>query len=55
MQATVLEIAEDIAAEENAIRAGVRKGMRMDEARREHHYHHLQSPHYDEVAELKRD
>ena len=44
MQEKVLDDAEQISARENAIRACLRGGMRMDEARKMHHYHHLQSP-----------
>ncbi|QHI96677.1 RraA family protein [Xylophilus rhododendri] len=46
----VLAYAEEITAKENAIRAGIRDGLRMDEARRLHHYHHLQSPAYGKAA-----
>lgn len=46
MQEQVLRYAEEITAKENAIRAGIRDGMRMDEARRQFSYHHLQSPKY---------
>ena len=49
-QAEVLDIAEDIAAHEGRIRDALRQGMRMDEARKQHLYHHLQSPEYDKVA-----
>lgn len=44
MREKVLDDAEQISARENAIRACLREGMRMDEARKMHHYHHLQSP-----------
>ncbi len=47
MQETVLTYAEEITAKENAIRDRIREGMRMDEARSQHSYHHLQSPDYD--------
>lgn len=49
MQAQVLRYAEEITEQENAIRAGIRNGLRMDEARRQHHYHHLQNPGYDKL------
>ena len=49
MQAQVLQYAEEITEQENAIRAGIRAGLRMDEARRQHHYHHLQNPGYDKL------
>jgi len=49
MQEQVLRYAEEITEQENAIRAGIRAGLRMDEARRVHHYHHLQSPGYDKI------
>lgn len=39
----VLAIAEEIEAAENRIREAVRLGMRLDEARRQFNYHHLQS------------
>jgi hypothetical protein len=54
MQETVLTHAEEITAQENAIRAGIRLGLRMDELRRQHGYHDLQSPGYVEV-ETKAD
>jgi 4-hydroxy-4-methyl-2-oxoglutarate aldolase len=54
MQETVLTHAEEITAQENAIRARVRRGMRMDELRRRHRYHDLQSP-GDVEAETKAD
>ncbi len=44
--AEVLAIAEDIAAIEGDIREAIRGGVRMDEARARHQYHHLQSPDY---------
>ena len=43
----VLSVAEDIVRRENQIRQAIREGMRMDEARRLHRYHLLQSPAYD--------
>lgn len=46
--AEVLGIAEAIAAEEDELRQAIRGGMRMDEARARHRYHHLQSPDYDD-------
>ncbi|MBY0411898.1 MAG: RraA family protein [Burkholderiaceae bacterium] len=49
MREQVLRYAEEISAQENAIRAGIRAGLRMDEARKAHHYHHLQSPGYDKI------
>lgn len=39
----VLAVAEAIEAAENAIREAVRGGMRLDEARRQHRYHQLQT------------
>jgi 4-hydroxy-4-methyl-2-oxoglutarate aldolase len=42
-EARVLAAAEEIEAAENAIRAAARSGMRLDEARREHRYHALQT------------
>jgi len=39
----VLETAEGIEHAENAIRAAVRGGMRLDEARKQHKYHQLQT------------
>ena len=39
----ILEIAESIEMAENAIREAVRNGMRLDEARKQYHYHHLQT------------
>ena len=42
-EAQVLEIAESIEAAEQAIRQAVRGGMRLDEARRQHRYHQLQT------------
>ena len=47
--ARVLDIAEDITRQENAIRVGIRSGMRLDEARDGHRYHDLQSPGYDKT------
>jgi len=38
----VLEVAEEIERAENEIRAAVRAGMRLDEARRQFNYHQLQ-------------
>lgn len=38
----VLQLAEGIERAENEIRAAVRAGMRLDEARRQFHYHQLQ-------------
>lgn len=42
-EARVLDTAEAIEAAENAIREAVRGGMRLDEARRQHKYHQLQT------------
>ena len=42
-EAEVLATAEGIAAAEEAIRKAVRGGKRLDEARKEFGYHHLQS------------
>ncbi|MEO0031716.1 MAG: hypothetical protein RIS94_1474 [Pseudomonadota bacterium] len=39
----VLDAAEEIARAEDAIRAACRGGMRLDEARRQHRYHTLQT------------
>jgi len=39
----ILQIAEEIGTAEDAIRAACRAGMRLDEARRQHRYHQLQS------------
>jgi regulator of RNase E activity RraA len=50
LQEQVLTYAEEITLRENAVRAAIRSGMRMDEARRQHHYHALQSPDYSKVA-----
>jgi 4-hydroxy-4-methyl-2-oxoglutarate aldolase len=44
MQEQVLRYAEEITARENAVRACIRSGMRMDEARTQYNYHQLQSP-----------
>jgi 4-hydroxy-4-methyl-2-oxoglutarate aldolase len=44
MQEQVLRYAEEITARENAVRACIRGGMRMDEARTQYNYHLLQSP-----------
>mgnify|MGYP003585759770 CR=1 FL=1 len=49
MREQVLRYAEEISAQEKAIRAGIRAGLRMDEAREPHHHHHLQSPGYDKI------
>jgi 4-hydroxy-4-methyl-2-oxoglutarate aldolase len=38
----VLGLAEEIERAENQIRAAVRSGMRLDEARRQFRYHQLQ-------------
>jgi 4-hydroxy-4-methyl-2-oxoglutarate aldolase len=42
-EARILEIAEEILVAEDAIRAACRSGMRLDEARRQHRYHQLQT------------
>lgn len=47
LQEQVLRYAEEITARENAVRDGIRQGMRMDEARRRNSYHQLQSPAYE--------
>lgn len=39
----ILDVAEEIHAAEEAIRAACRTGMRLDEARRQHQYHQLQT------------
>ena len=39
----VLQVAEEIEAAENHIRAAARGGMRLDEARRQFKYHQLQT------------
>ena len=39
----VLDIAEAVDAAESQIRAAVRAGMRLDEARKQHKYHQLQT------------
>jgi len=39
----VLAAAEDVFAKEEAIRASIRSGMRLDEARKQLGYHHLQT------------
>lgn len=44
MQEQVLRYAEEITIRENAVRACIRGGMRMDEARTQYNYHLLQSP-----------
>ncbi|WP_322045412.1 RraA family protein [Paraburkholderia sp. J67] len=46
----ILAIAEEIEAAENAIRAAVASGMRLDEARRQHKYHQLQTRTQGEAA-----
>ena len=47
MREQVLSYAEEISEQENSIRAGIRGGLRMDEARKAHQYHALQSPTYE--------
>jgi len=42
-EALVLQVAEEIAAAEEAIRAACRTGVRLDESRRLHRYHQLQT------------
>jgi 4-hydroxy-4-methyl-2-oxoglutarate aldolase len=42
-EAQVLDAAEQIEHAENRIREAVRKGSRLDDARRAHHYHQLQT------------
>ena len=42
-EAQILTIAEEIEAAEERIRAAVASGLRLDEARRQNKYHHLQS------------
>ncbi|HVW70573.1 MAG TPA: RraA family protein [Steroidobacteraceae bacterium] len=42
-EARVLEAAEEIAAAEHNIREATRQGVRLDEARRQFHYHQLQT------------
>ncbi|WP_322046546.1 RraA family protein [Paraburkholderia sp. J67] len=42
-EAQVLETAEQIERAEDRIRAAIRAGSRLDEARRAHHYHQLQT------------
>jgi 4-hydroxy-4-methyl-2-oxoglutarate aldolase len=49
MQETVLTHAEEITTQENAIRAGIRLGLRINELRRQHRYHDLQSSGYVEA------
>jgi 4-hydroxy-4-methyl-2-oxoglutarate aldolase len=39
----VLDTAEAVEHAENAIREAVRGGMRLDEARKQHRYHQLQT------------
>jgi len=46
MQEQVLTHAEQITAQENAVRACIRDGLRMDASRVQYNYHALQSPHY---------
>lgn len=43
----VLEVAEHVADQERQLRDAIRSGMRMDEARKQFRYHHLQSPAYE--------
>jgi regulator of RNase E activity RraA len=50
LQDQVLGYAEEITRKENIVRAAIRSGMRMDEARRQNHYHVLQSPDYKKIA-----
>jgi regulator of RNase E activity RraA len=50
LQEQVLGIAEEITHKENTVRAAIRSGMRMDEARRQNHYHVLQSPDYKKIV-----
>jgi 4-hydroxy-4-methyl-2-oxoglutarate aldolase len=50
LQEQVLAYAEEITEKENAIRDGIRQGMRMDEARKQYQYHKLQSPEYSSEA-----
>jgi regulator of RNase E activity RraA len=50
LQEQVLGIAEEITHKENTVRAAIRSGMRMDEARRQNHYHMLQSPDYKKIG-----
>jgi 4-hydroxy-4-methyl-2-oxoglutarate aldolase len=50
LQEQVLGFAEEITRKENIVRAAIRSGMRMDEARRQNHYHALQSPDYQKIA-----
>jgi len=42
-EAKVLDTAEEVELAENAIREAVRSGMRLDEARKRHRYHRLQT------------
>jgi len=42
-EAAILDTAEAIEHAENAIREAVRGGMRLDEARKQHKYHELQT------------
>lgn len=46
----ILAIAEEIEVAENAIRAAVASGMRLDEARRQYRYHQLQTRATGEAA-----
>jgi regulator of RNase E activity RraA len=50
LRAKVLDDAEEITVRENAIRAAIRAGKRMDEARTAHRYHDLQNPDYARIA-----
>ncbi len=43
-EAKVLDTAEEVERAEDAIREAVRGGMRLDEARKRHRYHQLQTP-----------
>jgi len=51
LQEQVLGFAEEITRKENTVRAAIRSGMRMDEARRQNQYHALQSPDYTKAAD----
>jgi 4-hydroxy-4-methyl-2-oxoglutarate aldolase len=42
-EAQVLDTAETVERAETAIRESVRGGMRLDEARKQHRYHQLQT------------
>jgi len=46
MQDKVLTYAEEITQREEAVRTGIRAGMRMEDLRRQNNYHQLQSPSY---------